>query len=83
MGFKNLRECSLEDDLSSCGAMAGTQINELVGGTHYARFMFDDNDRVAGAAQLFQDADQAFGIARVQPNARFVQNEQGIDQSRS
>ena len=33
------------------------------------------------SAQLLEQADQAFGVARVQAHARFVQDKEGVDQA--
>ena len=42
--------------------------------------MFDDDDGVACIAQLLKQANEPFGVARMQPDARFIQNEKGVHQ---
>ncbi len=63
--------------------MAGPEVHDLIRGAHHAGFVFDDHDGVAGIAQLFEDADQPFGVARMQADARFVEHEQRVDQPRA
>src|SRR2546428_13949268 len=45
--------------------------------------MFDNDHGVAGISELLKNADQALGIARVQPDARLVEHEQCVDQPRA
>jgi len=72
---------SLEDDFSSARTVARAEIDEPIASSHNARFVFDNHDGVAGISQLLENANQAIRIARMQPNARFIQDEQGIHQA--
>ena len=79
--FQNLRVGALKDDFSAGGAVAGAEIHDLVRRADHAGLVFDDDDGVAGVAQLLEEADQAFGVARMQADARFVEDEKRIDQA--
>ena len=63
--------------------MAGAEVDDLVRRAHHAGFVFDDDDGVAGIAQLLEDADEPFRVARMQSDARFVEHEQRIHQARA
>ena len=80
-GFENLRVGALEYDVTAGGAVAWSQVNDLVRRADHAGFVFDDYDCVAGVAQLFEQADQAFSVARMQADARLVEDEKRIHQS--
>src|ERR1700722_743600 len=45
--------------------------------------MFDDDDGVAGVAERFEDADEAVGVAGMQADAGFVEDEERVDQARA
>ena len=63
--------------------MARAEVNDLVGRADHAGLVFDDHDRIARSAQLFEQAHQLFGVTRVQTHARLVQNEQRVHQARA
>ena len=46
----------------------------MIGGAHHVGVMLHHHNGVAKIAQFFQDADQAAGVAAVQPNGRFIQH---------
>src|SRR6266850_3039128 len=71
---------SLEDDFSPARAVAWTEIYELIASRHHARLVFDNHDGVAGVSKLLENANQSIGIARMQPDTRLIQDEQGIHQ---
>ena len=77
---QNLPIASLKHDIASCFTVTGAKINDLVGGAHHARFMLYDHDRISEVAQLLHDLHQLRGIARMQPNTRFIQNIQRVYQ---
>jgi hypothetical protein len=45
--------------------------------------MFDDDHGIPSIAELLKDADQPGRVARMQSNARFVEDEQRVDQPRA
>src|SRR5262245_24271452 len=63
--------------------MARTQIDEKIRRAHHVRFMLDNDDGVSLITQMFENSNQAIGVARMKPNTRFVEDEKSIDQSRS
>ena len=79
---KNL-EGALENHFAAGRAMAGAEVHDLIRRAHHAGFVFDDDDGVAGVAQLLENADEAFGVARMQADARFVEHEERVHQPRA
>jgi len=73
----------LEDELATGSTVAGAEIHDLIGGAHHAGFVLDHDDGVAGITEFLEDADQAVGVAGVQADARFVENEERVDQARA
>src|SRR5437867_6115984 len=71
---------SLEDHFSAARAVARSEIYELISSRHDARLVLDDHDGIAGVSKLLEDANQSIGIPRVQPDARLIQDEQGVHQ---
>jgi hypothetical protein len=63
--------------------MAGPEVHDLIRGPHHARFVFDDDDGIARIAKFFEDANEAVGVAGMQTDARFIENEKGVDQARA
>ena len=57
--------------------------DDFIGRAHDGRFVFDHHDCVPGIAQASQDANELFGVTRVQAYARFIEDEQGIYQPRT
>ena len=52
----------------------GTDVDEIVGRAHDFFVVFDDDNGIAYVAQLFQYLDKSVGIARVQADARLVED---------
>jgi hypothetical protein len=73
---------SLENHLAAGLAVAGSQIDDLVGRAHDFGLVFDDDDGVARVAQALRNANEASGVAGVQADAGFVKNEERVDQAR-
>jgi hypothetical protein len=76
--FQEGLEGALEDNVAPGRALPRPKVDDLVGGAHDAGFVFDDDDGVAGVAKILEDANQAFGIPRMEPHAGFVEDEQGV-----
>ena len=74
---------AFEDDLPAQFARAGPHVDDVIGGAHHVGIVLHNHDGVAEVAQLFQDADQPAGVARVQSDGRLVQNVAGAHQPRS
>ena len=66
--------------LSAVCASLGTDVYQIVGGTHDFLVVFDHNHRIAEVAQLVQDTYQSVCIARMQTNAGLVQDVERTDQ---
>src|ERR1041385_1669715 len=81
-----LQECgkrALEDDLATGFALAGAKIDDLIRRPDHAGFVLDDDDGIARVAQGLEDADKAGRVVRVQADAGFVEDEEGVDQARA
>ncbi len=63
------------EDVAAFGARAGAEIDEVVGAAHHGFVVFDDEERVAAFLQGAEGGEQAFGIARVEAEGRFVEDE--------
>ncbi len=55
----------------------------MIGGAENVGVVLDDDDGVAQVAQLFQNANQAGGVARVQSDRRLVEDVERADQLRT
>ena len=74
------RRRALEDDRAPGRSGAGTEVDDVVRSGDHLRVVFDDHDRVARVAQAVQDADEPVYVARVEPDARLIQDEQSVHQ---
>ena len=70
----HLRRRAGGDHLPAMLARAGAEVDHVVGGGDHIQVVFDDEDGVAQVAQAAQDADQAVGVALVQPDGRLVED---------
>ena len=64
-------------------ARARAQVDDVVGGAHHVGIVLHHHDGVAQFAQFFEDADQAAGVAAVQPDGRLVEHVAGAHQPRA
>jgi len=67
--------------VSAVLAGAGSQIDDVAGGAHHIGIVLDDQDGVAQVAQLFEDADEAGGVAAMQSDGRLIEDVAGSDQA--
>jgi len=65
---------ALGDDPSAVNAGSGADVDDVVGESNGILIVFDDDDRVAKVSQMGERAEQAFVVALVQPDGRFVEN---------
>ena len=63
--------------------MAGTKIDDLVGGAHDVGLVLDDDDGVSLVAQALEDFDEAVGVARMQADAGLIEHEERVHQTRA
>ena len=71
------------DDVAAAHAGAGAEIDDVIGGAHRVFIVFDDQDGVAHVAQLFEAAQQAFVVARMQADATARRGYRGRRRGRS
>ena len=64
-------------------AVAGTEVDDLVRGAHDAGFVLDDHHGVPGVAQLFEECDQPFGVARMQATLGSSSTKKRVHQPRA
>ena len=62
------------NDLAAIFACARPEIDYMVGRPHHFRIVLDDENRVSEVAQLFENANEPPGVARVQADGRLVQH---------
>ena len=74
---------AVEHDLAAGAARARAQVDDAVGREHDLRVVLDDEQRVAGIAQLREHVDDAPEVARMQADARLVEHEQRVDERRA
>src|SRR5262249_50086899 len=70
-----------DDDFAPAHPGAGAEIDDVVGRPHRLLVVLDDDDGVAHVAQPFEAPQQALVVARVQADARFVENVQHAHQA--
>ena len=64
-------------------ALAWAEIDDFVGRSHDGRFVLDNNDGVSRIAEFLKNLDELGGVAGVETDTRFIQNEQCVDQTRA
>ena len=69
--------------MSAGSAVTGAEIDDLICGAHDGGFVFDDDDCISRIAEVFENLNESFGVAWMQANAGFVEDEQGIDEPRA
>ena len=74
---------ALKHQMAAALPVTRAKVHNLVGRAHHAGFVFDHNDRVAEIAQAVKDADEAFGVARMKADARFVEDIQCVHEARA
>ena len=76
-------ERAFENDVTAMFSGAGAEIDDVIGGAHHVGIMFDYHDGVTEAAEFFEDANEAAGVAGVQANGRLVEHVAGADEARA
>ena len=79
-GLENTRRCTEIDHLTAVFASAWPQVEDTIALADDFRVMFHHDDGVLVLLEIVQNTHQPTAVTRVQANARFVQNVQGIDQ---
>jgi membrane protein YqaA with SNARE-associated domain len=72
--FEQLAERAVEDYPAAVSTCFGAYVDYMIGRTYDLLLVLDDDDRVAQIAKLFQHLYQAVGVARVQADARLVED---------
>ena len=68
------------EELTTGNATAGADIHQLVGGADHGFLVFHDKKRVSFVTKTLHDLNEAGGVARVESDAGFVEDEKGIDE---
>ena len=68
------RDLALPPHFAAETAGFRADVDEVVGGADDVFVVFDHNDGVAHIAELAQHANEAIGVARVQPDGGFVED---------
>ncbi len=80
LAAQQLLRSAHETYLATVLAGTGAYVDDQVRGQHDLRVMFNHHQSIAGVAQAVKDADHACHVARMQPDTRFIQNKQRIDE---
>ena len=72
--FQQLRQRAAENHFAAVVARFGTDVHDPVRRADHLFLVLHDDHRVAQVAQLFQHADQAVGVARMQSDRGFVED---------
>ena len=71
----------LEHDLAAGAARARPHVHDVVGDPDHVGVVLDDDHRVALVAQLHEQLVEAVHVARVEPDARLVEDVGDVDQA--
>ncbi len=71
------------EELAAELASAGAEVEEIVGGAEDVGIMLDDDDGVAEVAEIFEDADEANGVAGVEADGWLVEDIERADELRA
>ena len=74
----HLAQRTLENQFAACFAAAGADVEEIVGRADDRFLVLDHEQRVALVAQVVHHADEPADIARMQADARLVQDEERV-----
>ncbi len=79
----NVARRAVIHDRAAALARAGAHVDQPVGREHHRRIVFDHDQRIARVAQPLHRLDNPREVARMQPDARFVEHEQGFRERRA
>ncbi len=79
----DLGQDAFGEELAAELAGAGAEVEQMIGGAEDVGVVLDDEDGVAQIAQLFEDADEACGVAGVQADGWLVEDIERADQTRA
>src|SRR6516162_10510771 len=65
---------TLGDNTPAALAPFGTEVNEPIGGFDYVEIVFDDQQGVAGGAELEEHFEQFGDVVKMEAGGRFVQD---------
>ncbi len=71
---EDLAQVALEHDAAAVAAGVLADVDDLVGGEHYVLVMLDDDHRIAYLLQTPEHTDQPLRVARMEPDAGFVED---------
>ena len=73
-------EIAGENEVAARRAATGTEFEQMVRLAHNRLLVLDDKHGVAAVTQPFHHADELGHVARMQPDARFVEDEESVDE---
>ena len=83
LGGGELGERSREHQAAALLTTSRTEVDDVVGGADHGLFVLDDDEGVPLVAQGLHDLEQLADIALMEPYARFVHDEERVDQGSS
>ena len=77
---RHLREIAGKNDLAAGRAAPGSEFKKMVGLAHDRLLVLDDEHGVAAVAQALHHADELAHVARMQADARLIEDKERVDQ---
>ena len=81
--FQDFRVATLKYNTAAGCAVAGSQIDNLIGRAHHIGFVLDDHHSIAGVSETFQQAHQLCGVTRMQTDTGLIEDKQRVHQAGS
>ncbi len=75
---RHFRDGALEHDVPAAAAGFRADFNHVIGGADHGLVVFDHDDGIARVGERTDDADEAVDVARVQADARLVEDKEGV-----
>ena len=74
LGLLHRRERTFGNDFAAQFSWTGSEVDDVIGGSHGLFIVFDNNDRIPLIAEIAQALQQHGVVARMQPDAGFVED---------
>ena len=81
--FRRPAKLPSKHEIAAKFAGMDADVDNVIGGAHRFFVVLDDEHRVADVAQVFEDLDQPGIVARMQADARLVENVKRADEQRA
>jgi hypothetical protein len=82
-GAQQIVDVTLKNDVAAAGAGLGADFDDVIGRADHRLVVLDDDHGVAGVGERADDADEPVDVARMQADARLVEDEERVDERRA